>query len=412
MTRLGWLILTLVVVLGGVWAVRAEPAADVPASRPATTQASTQPVGERLAGVKDVVVLKELMTTYEAVPFAHRKHAEMAQMGDGCKTCHHREPASAATRKNATTRSSESAPNEDGTPHETTEAERVAWQGEAAKTPACKTCHPVGDGVGIEVPSLKGAYHRQCLNCHRDWMEGNACAVCHAVRAGATTAAATGPSRDDIVGRMHQPLVPPKETVLTARYLPADGRKVLFRHDGHVKSFGVTCASCHQRGSCGVCHSAGAGAKPATTPLPLTTNSTPDVAGVMRGGATWREAHRPCGTCHEGDRCKTCHYEEGKTAPPAFAHESTGQKLDKDHASLACVACHAEARTARIAASATTCGKPECHKRAVNWPKDRPGERVVATMGAATTQADVTTAPTPAPAATRPVIIKIRRGGQ
>jgi cytochrome c553 len=40
----------------------------------------------------DIVILRELENTYDPVPFEHKSHAKMAQMWNGCVTCHHRSP--------------------------------------------------------------------------------------------------------------------------------------------------------------------------------------------------------------------------------------------------------------------------------------------------------------------------------
>ena len=31
------------------------------------------------------------------------------------------------------------------------------------------------ENADLRMPNLKGAYHRQCLNCHRDWAHENEC---------------------------------------------------------------------------------------------------------------------------------------------------------------------------------------------------------------------------------------------
>jgi ribulose-5-phosphate 4-epimerase/fuculose-1-phosphate aldolase len=100
------------------------------------------------------------------------------------------------------------------------------------------------------MPSLKGAYHRLCLNCHRNWMDANACVICHAARNSAATAAAAteklGPNADDIVGRMHKPIPEPTTKLFRARFTPEVGPNVLFRHKEHTTTFGITCSLCHK----------------------------------------------------------------------------------------------------------------------------------------------------------------------
>jgi hypothetical protein len=51
--------------------------------------------------------------------------------------------------------------------------------------PSCDTCHSAHMGsVGSEVPGLLGAYHRQCLGCHKEMgVEPTGCTGCHARKA-------------------------------------------------------------------------------------------------------------------------------------------------------------------------------------------------------------------------------------
>lgn len=291
----------------------------------------------------DVVILKELVNMYQPVPFDHRTHARMAEMWDGCVTCHHRSPL-------PTTMPANSVPVDQRT------------QEASAKIPACKSCHAV-DAKDVEVgmPNLKGALHRQCLNCHREWAHANSCVVCHQPREGAV-AAAPAPTVDDIVGRMHPPLPEPDQKVYQTRFEPADGRNVLFRHKEHVAQFGLKCVNCHRRDTCANCHDAKAGVlqhKP------------------MNPGRTWEDSHEPCMNCHREDRCVHCHFKDDKTPPPLFNHAMTGQLFDKDHENLKCGDCHSFLKMKQT----PTCGSATCH------PKDptmvlgakRPGP-VVATQ--------------------------------
>jgi hypothetical protein len=360
---------------------------------PATTKtaATTQATSTRPFFGKDLIVMNELVALYEPVAFDHRTHAQMAETWDGCLTCHHRSPKAATP---ATTRAALAAV-----------AQRPT-QDYADVIPACKSCHPANaNAAGINMPSLKGAYHRQCLNCHRDWMDANACVICHAARKStiaAAPAAATAPValRDDIVGRMHKPIPEPKDKTYRARFTPADGPNVLFRHDEHVKTFGIKCSGCHRRDSCADCH--------ATTTTAASEISP--AANPLQPGRTWRDTHGPCESCHQDDRCNHCHYPDKKAAPAAFEHPAvTGQTLDADHMKLACGQCHTKLKTK---AASIGCGDASCHKRAgVALPVDRPGPFNPATTRPGNTVAVVpTTHPATAPA-TRPTIIRIRRGG-
>jgi Ni/Fe-hydrogenase subunit HybB-like protein len=246
------------------------------ASADPTTQPATQPLGPK------VVVLDELSALYKPVPFAHEEHAKMAQMWDGCKTCHHREPKVA--------KSIWLPPN------------IVPSQELTTVIPKCSSCHePSVTAVDMHTPNLKGALHRQCLNCHREWMHENACVVCHEPRDPTTKlAATTKPSVDDIVGRIHPPIDPPDVKTYRPRFTPAVGVNIIFRHKEHTASYGLKCVSCHHRDNCAHCHD----------PAQNTSEQK-----ILRPGRTWRASHEPCIGCHEKDRCKTCHYSDTEDPP-------------------------------------------------------------------------------------------------
>ena len=332
--------------LAAIMAVNAAFAAwaALPTSQPATRPAAV-PTTQRDLG-PDIVIMKELVNLYEPVPFDHKTHAKMAEMWDGCVTCHHR-PPTATTLPAGTTR-----PAGNGT------ALAAATQAMSAEIPACKSCHAVNGGADdIAMPNLKGAYHRQCLNCHKEWMHGNACVICHQAR-DPKLAATTLPTRGDIVGRMHPPIPEPDSKPYRARYTPAAGPNVLFRHKEHTKDFGLTCVQCHRKDNCAHCHDP-QGRKPEQK--------------ILKPGMTWAESHGPCMNCHVGDRCAHCHYKDGEETPKAFAHTGmTGQILDKDHVHLGCGQCHTD-----VEFKATpTCGDSSCHKsRLMTWPQDLPGPK-------------------------------------
>lgn len=61
---------------------------------------------------------------------------------------------------------------------------------EAGKpVPLCSTCHSQGmESRRTDVPGLLGAYHRQCLGCHKEMeIEPTGCTGCHAEKAGQQT---------------------------------------------------------------------------------------------------------------------------------------------------------------------------------------------------------------------------------
>jgi hypothetical protein len=336
------------------------------------------------------VVLRELVDLYEPVPFEHRVHAEMTEMWDGCVTCHHRSPAPATQPTTG--------PSGPADAHAA--SLEPLTQDAAAQIPACKSCHPVAEhdaAVQIDMPSLKGALHRQCLNCHREWSGANDCVVCHRPldKQGEPVVAATAPAppASDIVGRMHPPIPEPDEKTYVARFTPAVGRNVLFRHREHSTAFGLKCVNCHHRDSCANCHSPGAQPGEHVTP-------------VLDPARSWSESHGPCMSCHSENRCDHCHYADGATPPPPFEHARTGQALDADHGPLACADCHA----AMDLVAEPTCGGTECHasELAISFPIKRPGE-VAATQPATLPATMPATGPATRDAVPKAVIRRVRR---
>ena len=89
----------------------------------------------------DVMVIDALVDLYEPVVFAHKLHADMSNMGQGCAQCHHY-----------------SLPD---------------------NVPACTECHLTErSATSMIQPGLKGAYHRQCLGCHTSWDHSGGCNSC------------------------------------------------------------------------------------------------------------------------------------------------------------------------------------------------------------------------------------------
>ncbi|TET67820.1 MAG: hypothetical protein E3J45_04225 [Candidatus Zixiibacteriota bacterium] len=81
-----------------------------------------------------------LVDRYEAVEFPHQMHAEIS---GGCSNCHHHTAI--------------------------------------GDTPACSDCHNKPfDPENLQLPGLKGAFHRQCLDCHREMGATTECTGCHA----------------------------------------------------------------------------------------------------------------------------------------------------------------------------------------------------------------------------------------
>lgn len=248
------------------------------------------------------VILGELTNRYLPVPFDHAGHASMANMTRGCVVCHHHTP-----------------------------------QGQ--EHPSCKTCHALEPGIGdIHMPGLKGAYHRQCMNCHVEWSGDTHCGICHQPRTGGVAAVdASAPSKDDIIGRMHPPIPEPEVREYVIASGGAEPSRVLFRHKRHIEAYGLGCADCHHESSCVRCHARPNGAEPRVKPF--------------------SEHHQPCFACHANNSCESCHYGEKEPPPPMFDHARTGWPLSRHHRASGCRDCHP---TAPYRSPATDCRA--CHK--------------------------------------------------
>ncbi|MEK7685812.1 MAG: cytochrome c3 family protein [Verrucomicrobiota bacterium] len=259
-----------------------------------------------------MVLIDQLSSQYVPVLFAHKLHAQMTEMSGGCALCHHYNPSHEILR--------------------------------------CRECHDAAGPQDLAKPSLKGAYHRQCLNCHREWSHETECAVCHAKKT-ADSVAIKIPDPTDIMGMLHPNAEEPVQKRYETKY--EHGRLVTFRHQDHVKRFGFKCVSCHRAQNCNHCH------KPEKAAVPT---------------KTFTEHHSPCAGCHETaedkkEKCAHCHSDK---EIPAFSHEKTGLVLDKDHQDAACVDCHVGSKFDK---------KPicsECHeeKENITYPEKLPGTKL------------------------------------
>jgi class III cytochrome C family protein len=242
----------------------------------------------------DVVIIDQLADLYRPVVFAHKLHAEMSNMTGGCGNCHH-------------------------------------YSEQSGSIPSCRECHePNAAATVLGQPSLKGAYHRQCINCHLDWAHENACSFCHEQSNGAPIAAV--PDTTDIVGVPH----PKIEAIPTYTYETSyeGGPLVTFHHTDHVEMFGQQCVSCHRGDSCSSCHDS----------QPHQRKSLDHVTS--------------CNSCHGERDCAFCHSTQTQ---PNFEHGlSTGWSLEPYHTDVACNVCHGDPASFRHPQA--TCVK--CH---IHW---------------------------------------------
>lgn len=258
-----------------------------PCMRDLAGQGSEAPSDER---GPDVLILDQLAGAYLPVPFDHKGHANMAKMTEGCATCHHFTP-----------------------------------KGE--RPPPCRTCHDVNSsGTDIYKPGLKGAYHQQCMNCHRNWIDETDCGICHV---GSKRGTATDPqaTRDDMMGRSHPPIPEPSGNFYQGPMSTEAETPVVFRHQEHVQRFGLNCVECHHEPSCTRCHTR------KTRPAEFDTRL---------------QHHQRCLRCHKSDmdgskkeaRCERCHWQAGQPTPQRFDHADTGWPLKRYHTAVSCRACH------------------------------------------------------------------------
>lgn len=285
----------------------------------------------------DVIVMDQMVTHYGEVVFDHKLHADMGEMAGGCANCHH----------------------------------DIGGDGLVAP---CRSCHsPTPSADAVIRPGLKGAYHRQCLSCHRDWAHENACGFCHEGGTGAMPPQA-GPH--ELAGAM------PASHHLTmpTTFLYATGHDpipvVTFHHEDHARTFGLNCADCHRGASCDTCHGpepmppqvrreetclACHGGKRCTFCHGLGEHRRFDHVAVTGWSLMPKHADVPCSGCHGPDpalqpppseSCRACHR---AGSPGGFDHATTGVVLEGDHKYFECVACH----HGRVEGGTATC--TDCH---------------------------------------------------
>ncbi len=231
----------------------------------------------------DVVILKELEDMYVPVRFNHRAHAQMAGMSRGCVTCHHNTPPDSAH-------------------------------------PSCKDCHPkTAAQENLAQPSLKGAYHRQCLSCHSEWDRDTACEVCHEKKAGG----ALHGTASAVNGHSHYRAIP-LDDLITFKTNYAPGDVVPFHHRNHSEKYERDCVECHAQQGCTKCHTQGVTAG-ANGRHPMGDPSEAHIHQTV------------CFQCHQDQKCTECH---GRDPKDLFSHADTGWPLAPYHAHLDCRSCH------------------------------------------------------------------------
>jgi len=247
----------------------------------------------KLSEAPDTIILDYIVDQYQPVRFDHKSHAKMAQMNLKCSTCHHFSPK--------------------------------------GQIPPCRKCHGgQANPNNLRQPALKGAYHRQCMGCHREWSHDTKCVVCHkSCEDDNFSKSVTDPT--DIVGISHPVITVPTSKIYHTPYEP--GPIVTFYHDEHVDLFEFQCVDCHVKENCSYCH---------------------DLTDPKSKMKTVEEKHKICTECHLKDNCSHCHDKKQK---PTFNHASTGWPLSQYHDKLHCRSCHPTGK--KIAKLDNTCNS--CH---------------------------------------------------
>lgn len=312
---------------------------------PRATMITVHHSPEEAPNVLELNSLTTASSIYTPVRFSHRTHAEMADMSGGCTSCHHYNPPGSVL--------------------------------------SCKECHEVSNArTDLSKPGLKGAFHRQCMGCHRSWSRSTDCTSCHALK-GAPAA-----TRSERPPRVKEPSRIVYETSMEKGHL------VTFFHSDHTKVFRLDCVDCHQGDSCARCHHEG-GAHPTSatsetanhqkcsgchdvkstegcTRCHSQTPGSPFNHGA-RTGFTLAAYHAKlsCHRCHGGGKkftrvsatCESCHR---SWTPDSFQHSVTGMKLNETHASFDCESCHPDRSFTR---------KPVCSMchDDKTYPQDKPG---------------------------------------
>lgn len=236
----------------------------------------------------ELITIDQGNERFGPVYFSHRIHAQMSVMLGGCENCHH---------------------------HNTLE-----------QILKCSSCHESSrQRENISIPDLKGAYHRQCIECHREWSHETGCRSCH-IPINEVKGSKKEELKKQLAGKDHPHVTEPTKIVYETDY--ESGKFVTFYHNDHINSFKLKCIKCHAQESCTKCHDV--------------DHISSNKIKLVKEKKSLEEHHKKCFSCHETDNCSKCHLD--KQLEP-FNHEKrTGWVLNKPHIKLSCVDCHGSKR--------------------------------------------------------------------
>lgn len=254
----------------------------------------------------ELIVIDQLKDRYGPVYFSHRIHAQMSEMSGGCGGCHHYNTMGPILN--------------------------------------CNSCHEIArKREDISVPDLLGAYHRQCMDCHREWSHSTACNSCHL-----PIKEVKGTEKEQIAqrlaGRDHPVILEPTKIVYKTE--SDKGKLATFYHDDHTQKFNLDCISCHKQESCLSCHDV----------KKKSIDEKSKIGDVSKVHLSFEEQHANCISCHKDESCSKCHSDK-ELAP--FDHLlSTGWALKSYHAKLSCQSCHGtNSPVAKVDKNCVSCHK-------------------------------------------------------
>ena len=245
-------------------------------------------IHQTAADAPDVITIDILEDKYVPVVFSHKIHSQMSQMAGGCASCHHFNNVGPIQK--------------------------------------CESCHDTNrKREDISKPDLKGAFHRQCMDCHKAWSHSTNCTSCHALKSDLAKSKQKNPPLSLSV-KDHPEVPEPIKIVYETDY--NKGKLVTFFHNDHTDKFNINCTSCHKEESCNRCHDQ----------QKLSVVEQTALGQYIKVKKSKEEHHKPCFSCHQNDDCTKCHLNKPMDR---FDHGiASGWPLNKFHEKLECAKCH------------------------------------------------------------------------